>query len=594
MYKFLCIVLSLLLSACGGGGGDDGQVKVDVIEKPEVVEPEVVEPELDSDEDGVPDSQDVDIDNDQLIEISSLEQLDWVRHDLKGTSRHDGSVGDSLGCPVEGCRGYELINDLDFDTDGDGSVEDEAFFDYDGDGSDNGWLPIGSSDLAFDAEFNGNNHTIFNLYIDRSSFDAETGGRNIGLFGAISYSGWNDAIGIKNLRLRGGSVIGHYLVGSLVGYAAGFQQITSGVDVHLSNIETNVDVSAFQNVGGLAGNSDFSYVSNVRTSGVISGVSFVGGLFGDLETSTVLNSEATGEVSGSFTVGGLIGNGKIINVESSTASGNVSAVSRDVGGLIGILSTRSEVVASSATGAVSGTNNVGGLIGRIETGSEVVTSGATGAVRGSNAVGGLIGRANKNVSNNSYPAFDQVKLSGNYAVGRVVATGNYVGGLVGISYNTEMVANFTTSPTTGKQYVGGFIGDANKESVIKGSYSAGTVSGNDDVGGFVGWNDGGVYEYNLYVKDKNIPAGYLDIGNDPSNQGPHYASNIDGYTLEQMQCPKSEADADCTVFLYINWSSYTDENNDPFWDFGSDTQLPGLYQNGEIARDGDADGQLDN
>ena len=57
-------------------------------------------------------STDVDIDNDGLIEISTLEQLDLMRYDLAGTSLN----GDSTGCPATGCNGYELVADLDFDT----------------------------------------------------------------------------------------------------------------------------------------------------------------------------------------------------------------------------------------------------------------------------------------------------------------------------------------------------------------------------------------------------------------------------------------------------------------------------------------------
>ena len=88
-----------------------------------------------------PDDQkfgDYDLDGDGLIEMTTLAQLDVIRHDLDG----DGSVaagaplaaydaafperittsGALMGCPSGTCAGYELLAALDFDTDGDGST----------------------------------------------------------------------------------------------------------------------------------------------------------------------------------------------------------------------------------------------------------------------------------------------------------------------------------------------------------------------------------------------------------------------------------------------------------------------------------------
>ena len=75
-------------------------------------------------------SGDYDIDNDRLIEISSLEQLDAVRYDLDGDGTPDlGTAGadylrafpgatSRLGCPANGCEGYELTRGLDFNDPG--------------------------------------------------------------------------------------------------------------------------------------------------------------------------------------------------------------------------------------------------------------------------------------------------------------------------------------------------------------------------------------------------------------------------------------------------------------------------------------------
>ena len=86
---------------------------------------------------GTPQGFNYDSDGDGLIDIKTLAQLHAIRWDLNG----DGVVADSditnynaafpnrdttsnvrMGCPSGTCTGYELLNNLDFDTDGSGSV----------------------------------------------------------------------------------------------------------------------------------------------------------------------------------------------------------------------------------------------------------------------------------------------------------------------------------------------------------------------------------------------------------------------------------------------------------------------------------------
>ncbi|MEY4589114.1 MAG: hypothetical protein RL497_1190, partial [Pseudomonadota bacterium] len=85
--------------------------------------------ELDAD-DNKDGKTDADADSNGLVEIHSLTELDAVRHSLDGGGRRLTAVGalDTSGCParlIDGaqkpyCRGYELVADLDFDTNGDG------------------------------------------------------------------------------------------------------------------------------------------------------------------------------------------------------------------------------------------------------------------------------------------------------------------------------------------------------------------------------------------------------------------------------------------------------------------------------------------
>lgn len=258
--------LTLLLAACGGGGG----AKIDV-----------------------------DLDDDGLIEVATLQQLDWMRNDLAGTSRHDGTTGISSGCPATGCNGYELTADLDFDTNGSGTADaGDAFFDPDGDGSNRGWLPVGSATAPFTGGFDGNGHRISNLYISRTGAAVD---HDIGLFGYVVPTG--TAL-LRNVILDGSAtaVDGATNIGLLVGYAE---------LVRFSNIEVTGTVTGVSSVGGMVGRVHRGQIDSAVSHATVVGDGNTGGLVGSITNSndffSVLDSSSDGSVTGRFQTGGLIG-----------------------------------------------------------------------------------------------------------------------------------------------------------------------------------------------------------------------------------------------------------------------------------------------
>ena len=297
-----------------------------------------------------------DTDGDGLIEITTLAQLDAVRHDRNGDGVPTAAgastyraafpaafpeADSQLRCVLE-CDGYELMADLDFfDTNGDGQVDTDD--DTNGDGqidaedtpywnSGGGWNPIGRSGADFLTTFEGNGHTVRNLFIDRPSTNF------VGLFG---YTDWK-----SDIR-------------------------------HVGLIQ--VDVAGRTRASGLVGNN-LGSITSCYVTGQVSGTVGVGGLVGT-NYGSVRTSYATARVSGGSAVGGLVGRNLGIIIAASYATGAVAGQS-SVGGLIGY-EDGNTVRASYATGRVSGSSNVGGLVGGLGTSTitasywDTTTSGQT-------------------------------------------------------------------------------------------------------------------------------------------------------------------------------------------------------------------------
>ena len=276
----------------------------------------------------------VDVDGDGLIEIYDLLMLDNMRHDLAGTSYKNAAdaTGDTTGCPSDSCSGYELMNDLDFDRDGDGRTWDPTDFTLDsGDNgawfnaASGGWLPIGSAANAFTATLEGNGFVIRNLAVRRSR-------DNLGLFGRSSGT-------IRNLGLE-------------------------------QALAENTKTTGTRNTALLAGQMDggaiiASHVSGVARSGALR--TQLGGLVGYLTGGTITASYATGVVQGDATLGGLVG---VMEAGSITASYATNAVTGGplgdiAGGLMGVMDGGT-ITASYATGRVdggAGDDEVGVLVG---------------------------------------------------------------------------------------------------------------------------------------------------------------------------------------------------------------------------------------
>lgn len=321
---------------------------------------------------------DYDIDDNGLIEINDLADLNEIRNALDGSSLY----GSSDGCPSSGCIGFELTTDLNFDQNGDGVLNE--YDPYWNNGA--GWQHIGTASAPFTAVFNGNNHTIHNVFINRPSESYAS------LFGRVENTT------ISNIHLRGplSFITGYKSVGPLAGHVVNTQVINASADVEVFAYGTTS--------GGLIGSAtNNSVVRHSYATGDVTTDSWrAGGLAGVVEKNSIVEGcFATGNISGTSRVSAGVMSGGLVGTlrESSTisngfATGNVTGDS-SASSLVGSM-VRSEVINAFAIGRVTytSTQTPAGLVGTVyRDGNEFIsyshwatdTTGRTNMLNGSSA-----------------------------------------------------------------------------------------------------------------------------------------------------------------------------------------------------------------
>ena len=322
---------------------------------------------------------DYDIDDDGLIELANLARLNAIRWDLNGDGAVDNSADQpshdtafpnampGMGCPdtdgdaaTPNCTGYELTENLDFDTDGSGDANSADTYWNGG----KGWEPIASGANPFTAPLEGNGHTISNLFIHRTAAAAQLGEHEVGLFAHIGQindltaleidNGHNAVIsrlGLINVSVTGGGG----MTGALLGHNAGGKIIAC--------YSTGSVSAGPGRAGGLVGlNNMAGWVKDSYSSADVRAWNYAGGLVGDNHRGGyILTSYATGDVKAN-NAGGLTSKNRG-HIKNTYATGDVQA--RLAGGLVG--RNYWKIWNSYSTGAVTGVSRgpimIGGLVG---------------------------------------------------------------------------------------------------------------------------------------------------------------------------------------------------------------------------------------
>jgi flagellin-like protein len=390
-----------------------------------------------------------------------------------------------------------------------------------------GFNPVGTYDFyqansEFTGSFDGQNHTISNLSINRLDY-------YVGLFGRIGAGGEVKNVGVINVNITGesdvgglvgdndeGTVSNSYSTGNVTGESNTVGGLVGANDGNISNSYSTGNVTGESNrVGGLVGANDGN-ISNSYSTGNVTGEKWVGSLVGRNSKGNISNSNSTGNVVDANIAGGLVGYNWEGNISNSYSTGNVTGAYH-VGGLVG--RNDGTVSNSYSTGNVTGeSDRVGGLVG-YNTYGTVSNSYSTGNVTGEKHVGGLVGYNN-----------DGSTISNSYSTGNVTGE-QKVGGLVGENYAT--VSNsYSTGNVTGGEYVGGLVGE-NSYGNISNSYSTGNVTGGEYVGGLVGRNNGNISDsyWDTEATGQSSSEGLPDSNGLTTSemQGSSASSNMSGF-----------------------------------------------------------------
>ena len=382
-----------------------------------------------------------DHDEDGLIEIYTAEMLNNMRYNLAGTSYRSVKNGasHSEGCPSGGCNGYELTANIDLlsllDNNGNGMIDTMPIpvdKNTDGDTDDVGeritvidtnmdtsWIPIGvvgGVGKSFTGTFDGNNHTIANLWVNEPTEDA-------GLFSVVD-GGMSGTVQIRNVEIISGSIYANRLgghvnadfMGGLVGRVFGSLTISE---------------CTFSGSGGV-----FSFSEQSRSGGLVGGVSpisdtslvIINSIFSGSAGVSSYSSKSTTSPGGFYVgSGGLVGysaNSLVIMNSYVSGSGDISSYTKVLhstsGGLVGASKAPLTIMNSYFNGSgeiFSYSNDIhvgsysGGLVGYSEDTLTIMNSYFSGSGKisfvsifvGGFHLGGLIGK-NANIISitNSY------------------------------------------------------------------------------------------------------------------------------------------------------------------------------------------------
>lgn len=269
-------------------------------------------------------------------EISTAEELAWFRDWVNGTYTASGS--ETATTHLNACAKLTADIDLkDFCYAANASKEEYS------------WEPIGNYSKRYTGTFDGNGHTISNLYIKVQR-------QGVGFFGCA------EGGSIKNITFDNAQV-------------------------------ENTGNDDKDTMTGIVVGAAFATLQNLKTlknCSVKSGTKVLGGIAGSI-TRSCSNLENNATVSGKYEVGGIAGRFSSVYTMSSCVNNGMVAAngSGRCGGIVAVL-TFGNIEDCANYGNVTGTNEIGGIVGYAQDNSTIKSTLSCGNITSQESRAGII------------------------------------------------------------------------------------------------------------------------------------------------------------------------------------------------------------
>lgn len=258
------------------------------------------------------------------------------------------------------------------------------------------WEPIGNGSKRYAGTFDGNGHTISNLYIK-----VQRGG--VGFFGYMEYGTIKNIV-FDNAQVENtGNNYNYPHTGIVVGAAFGTLQnlktlkncsvkssvralggIAGTITQSCSNLENNATVSGIYEVGGIAGSFSQYTLSSCVNNGMVTENSSgsCGGIVGFLSNGTIEDCANYGNVTGTNEIGGIVGYAQDNStIKSTLSSGDITSQASRAGIIVGYarsINARNMLAYSNnAKLTINGTIQEGDNIKTVGEGNLGIASGST-------------------------------------------------------------------------------------------------------------------------------------------------------------------------------------------------------------------------
>lgn len=258
------------------------------------------------------------------------------------------------------------------------------------------WEPIGNGSKRYSGTFDGNGHTISNLYIKVQRY-------GVGFFGYMEYGTIKNIV-FDNAQVENtGNNYKYPYTGIVVGAAFGTLQnlktlkncsvkssvralggIAGTITQSCSNLENNATVSGIYEVGGIAGSFSQYTLSSCVNNGMVTENSSgeCGGIVGFLSSGTIEDCANYGNVTGTNEIGGIVGCAQDNStIKRTLSSGDITSQESSAGIIVGnaasIKASNMLAYSNNAKLTINGTIQEGDNIKTVGEGNLGIASGST-------------------------------------------------------------------------------------------------------------------------------------------------------------------------------------------------------------------------